>query len=104
MENKIPPQVVIGEKMLSAHPELEKILPKEKTEEEKKIEVIHSKDIDKNKIVVPDIFFWVDYDFFEKPVIMTAAFKYKMFLLDPPLYSPYSKEYNNINKTSFSCK
>lgn len=28
------------------------------------------------KIFVPDIFFWIEYDLMEKPVCMTAAFTY----------------------------
>lgn len=70
------PVTIVTEKMINAHPELEKIAPKKLTEEEKGIMAAHKRDIDRNKIVVPDIFFWVDYNILQQPVRMTAAFKW----------------------------
>jgi len=73
------PATIITEKMVNAHPELEKIAPKEATAEEKLIAKIHEVDTHKagNAIRVPDIYFWVDYNILEVPTQMTCAFKWQ---------------------------
>ena len=72
------PQVVVDEKMVNAHPELQKVMPVEATAQEKQVAQFHAKDITavKNQIRVPDIFFWVDYNILQEPTQMTVAFKW----------------------------
>ncbi len=74
--NENLPATIITPRMLEQHPELEKIRPKELTEQEKKIVDIHKADVNKNSIRVPDLYFWVDYNILQQPVQMTCAFKW----------------------------
>ena len=71
------PSVVVDEKMINAHPELEKIMPKKVTGEEAAVAASHASDVSKNQIRVPDIFFWVDYNILQEPTQMTSAFKWQ---------------------------
>jgi hypothetical protein len=85
MDNIIIPDVetpasgIVTQAMVEKRPELELIKPKEATEDEKKILASHDKSVKEKagQIMVPDLYFWVDYNILEKPIAMTCAFKWR---------------------------
>ena len=80
--DEVKPQTIITPGMVEKRPELELIKPKEKTEEEKAIADIHAKSVaaKAGQIMVPDLYFWVDYNILQVPVAMTCAFKWQDLL------------------------